>query len=69
MSLLEQNSTKNSRVNDENAAELDASNDSGEYKIEAIWDSAVYAKESESSNLPDLYYLVSWKKYLKEENT
>ena len=37
--------------------------------MEVIWDSAVYAKESESGHLPDLYYLVSWKGYPKEENT
>ena len=52
-----------------NAIKLDADdNDSGEYKVEAIWDSAVYARESESGHLPSLYYLVSWKGYLEEEN-
>ena len=50
--------------------EFDAgNNDSGEYKIEAIRDSAVYARESVSGHLPDLYYLVSWKGYPEEENT
>ena len=44
-------------------------NDSGEYKVEVIWDSAVYARESESRHLPGLYYLVSWKRYLEDENT
>ena len=44
-------------------------NDSRKYKIEAIWDSAIYARESESSHLPGLYYLVSWIRYLKEKNT
>ena len=43
--------------------------DDKEYKVEAIWDSAVYARESESGHLPGFYYLVSWKRYLKEENT
>ena len=33
-------------------------NDSGEYKVEAIWNSAVYVKESESDHLPSLNYLV-----------
>ena len=42
---------------------------SGEYKVEAIWDSTVYARESESSHLPGLSYLILWKRYLKEENT
>ena len=69
MSLLEQDITKNGRV-DENVTDLDAGdNDSGEYKVEAIRDSAVYAKKSESSHLPGLYYLVSWKDYPKKENT
>ena len=60
MSLLEQDTTKKGQV-DENKtelAELDAGEDSGEYEVEAIWDSAVYAKESESNHLSELYYLV-----------
>ena len=48
---------------------LDASNNSGEYKVEAIWNNAVYARKSESGYLPGFYCLVSWKRYLKEENT
>ena len=48
---------------------FDAGNDnSGEYKIEAIWDNMVYAKESKS-HLLELYYLVVWKRYPEEENT
>ena len=54
---------------DENATELDAGEDSGEYEVEAIRDSAVYARESESGHLSGLYYLVSWKGYPEEENT
>ena len=50
--------------------EFDVGDDkSGEYKVEAIRDSAVYARESESGHLPGLYYLVSWKRYPEEENT
>ena len=50
--------------------EFDVSdNESGEYEVKVIWDSAVYAKESESGYLPGLYYLVSWKGYSEEENT
>ena len=30
-----------------------------EYKLEVIWDNAVYMRESELSHLPGLYYLVS----------
>ena len=55
---------------DENdATELDAGNDSSEYKVEAICDNAAYIRESKSDHLPRLYYLVSWKDYLEEENT
>ena len=50
--------------------EFDAGNDNGgEYKVETIQDSAVYARESESGHLSGLYYLVSWKGYPEEENT
>ena len=50
--------------------ELDISNDnSKEYKVEAIWDSAVYANKLESGHLQGLYYLVTKKGYPKEENT
>ena len=67
MSLLEQDITKKGR--EFSVPEFEPSNDDKEYKVEAIWDSAVYAKESELGHLPGLYYLVSWKEYLKEENT
>ena len=58
MSLLEQDTIRKKRVN-KNVTELNAGKDSGEYKVEAIQDSAVYAKELESGHLPGLYYLVS----------
>ena len=67
--MLEQNNTKKKQI-DENVTELDAGDDEGgEYKVEAIRDSSVYARKSESGHLPGLYYLISWKGYLKEENT
>ena len=69
VSLLEQDTIRKERVGDENVEELDEGDDSGEYKVEAIRDSAIYAKESESGHLPGLYYLVSRKGYPKEENT
>ena len=53
---------------DKNATELKVG-DSDEYKVEAIWDSAVFTKKSELGHLPGLYYLVFWKRYSKEENT
>ena len=69
MSLLKQNTTKKRRV-DKNMTELDpGDNDSREYKVEVIRDSTVYVRESESDHLPGLYYLVSCKGYLEEENT
>ena len=71
VSLLEQDTTRKGRVDEKvRQMEFDAGDDeSGEYKVEAIWDSAVYARESESGHLPGLYYLVSWKGYPEEENT
>ena len=44
-------------------------NDSIEYKVKAIWDSAIYTIMSKLGYLPGLYYLVLWKKYPKKENT
>ena len=67
VSLLEQDTTRKERV--EKVPELDAGDDSEEYEVEAIWDSAVYTMESESGHLPGLYYLVAWKGYPEEENT
>ena len=70
MSLLEHATIKKRRMDDENnKAELDTDNKSREYKVEAIRDSVVYARESELGHLPGLYYLVWWKRYLEEENT
>ena len=43
-------------------------NNYGKYKMEVIWDSAVYTKKSKSGSLPSLYYLISRKKYPEEEN-
>ena len=67
MSLLEQDTTKKKWV--DNETKLDAGNDSGEYKVEAIWNNVVYIRESKSDHLPGLYYLVSWKGYPEKENT
>ena len=38
------------------------------YKVEVIWNSAIYTKESESGYFLGLYYLVFWKSYLEEKN-
>ena len=59
MSLLKQNTTKKERV-DKNVRKLefDVSNNE-EYKVVAIWDTAIYAIELKSGHLPSLYYLVA----------
>ena len=58
MSSLELDIIKKKRMN-KNAIELDASNNSEEYKVEAIWDSAIYARKSKSGHLSGFYHLVS----------
>ena len=69
VSLLEQDTTWKERVN-KKVTELDfEAGNSKEYKVEAIWDSAVYTVESKSGHLPGLYYLVAWKGYSEKENT
>ena len=40
---------------------------SKEYKVDDIWNSAVYAREL-AEQLPGLYTLVLWKGYPEEEN-
>ena len=57
--LPEQDTIRKEQVHEENAEELDAGDDSGKYEVEAIWDSTIYARESELGHLPGLYYLVS----------
>ena len=69
MFLLEQDITRKKRVHEEDAEKLDAGDDNRKYKVEVIWDSAVYARESELGHLLGLYYPVSWKGYPEEENT
>ena len=60
MSLLEQNITKKEQVDKKvDQMKFDVGdNDSGEYKIEATGNSAVYAKKSKLSHLSGLYYLI-----------
>ena len=67
--LLEQDSTKKEQVNKcVTKLELEAG-DSKVYKVEAIWDNAVYVNKLESSQLPGLCYLIAWKGYSEEKNT
>ncbi len=50
--------------------EFENKGNSEEYKVQAICDSAVYTKESDSGHyLLGLYYSVSIKGYFEEENT
>ena len=59
MSLLEQDTIRKGRV-DEKTSQLVFKDDKGEeYKVEAIRDSVVYARESGSGHFPGLYYLIS----------
>ena len=56
------------RINElfsESKPEFDTGNNK-KYEVEAIIDSNMYAKKK---HLPDLYYLVFWKSYPKENNT
>ena len=46
---------------EKNVTKLNISNNSGEYKINAIRDSIIYIKESKLSHLLDLCYLLFWK--------
>ena len=70
VSLLEQDITRKRRINElfpEPAPEFNAGNDK-EYEVEAIKDSAVYAKKAEG-HLPGLYYLIFWKGYPEKKST
>ena len=67
MSLLEQDTTRKGREFSVPEFELEPGDDK-EYEVEAIRDSAVYAKEVDG-HLPGLYYIVVWKSYPDEEST
>ena len=56
---------------DENTSQLEFKDDgeAEEFEVETICDNAVYAKESKSSQIPGLYYIISWKDCPEEENT
>ena len=69
VSLLQQDTTRKERLDKRvMKLEVEASN-SEEYKVEAIWDSAVYTSKSELGYPLGLYYLVALKGYPEEENT
>ena len=68
VSLPEQNTMKKGQMNNKQLNfQFEACNNK-EYKVEGIWDSEVYARES-ARQLPEPYYLVLSKSYLEEKNT
>ena len=70
MFLLEQDTTKKGWVDEKTLQlEFEDNNEGEEYKVKAIRNITVYAKESESGQLPGLYYLISWKNFPEEEST
>ncbi len=71
LSLIEKDTTRKRQVGETISlleVEGNGDGDGEEYEIEAIRDSEVYTRESES-HLPGFYYLISWKGYPKEKNT
>ena len=69
MFRLEQDTLRKKRVN-EKLPELEKfeTRDNREYEVEAIINSAVYGHEIENQLL-NVYYLILWQSYPKEEST
>ena len=70
MLLLKQDIIKKRQV-DKVISQMEFDNnedENREYKVKVICNSTIYIRKLESY-LPDLYYLVLWKDYLKKENT
>ena len=68
--LLKKDVTRKKWLKENNLAELDIRNNKGgKYKINTIWDSAVYRKNSKSDYFPKFYYMIFGKDYLEKENT
>ena len=70
MSLLEYNTRKKRQVDKKIVEKLKFESDSNnkEFKVENIYDNAIYTKKLEVDHLLGLYNLVSWKSYPKDEN-
>ena len=70
VSLLKQDITRKGRVDKMiRQMEFNAEDkNGGEYKVEVIQDSAVFAKETDG-HLLGLYYLIAWKGYPEKKNT
>lgn len=68
MKLLEQDIIRRRQV-DKTIARLEfGSQDGKKYEVKIFYNSTVYARELRD-HPPGFYYLVSWKGYLKKENT
>ena len=69
--LLEQNTTKKEQVDKNTAEQLEckAGGNKKKYKVEGIYDNAIYARKSETGHVLGFYYLVSWKSYPKNKRT
>lgn len=67
MSLLERDTTKKEQVNKKVTELKFKAGKSKEYKVKAIYNNGVYAKKTKV-HLPGVYYLITWKDYLKDEN-
>ena len=66
--LLEHDTRRKKRVDEITTQLKFKAGDNGKnYKVEAIWDSVVYARELEGDLLKP-YYLVLWKNYPEAEN-
>ena len=67
--LLEQNTTNKGQVNDTQLDfEIEIGNNN-KYKVDGIWNNAIYARELAIEQLPRLYYLVLLKGYSEDGNT
>ena len=58
MLLVEKNTIKKKLADENNTTELNNKEDSREYKVELICNSAIYAKDSKLDYLLIFYYLV-----------
>lgn len=69
MSLLEKKIIKKGQIDKKIAEQFEFSGNNEKYKVENICNSTVYTRKSKMGYLLCLYYLVSWKSYLKNKNT
>ena len=68
--MLKQITSRKRRVDKKTLQLKFEDNNKGEkYEVETICNNGIDVIESESGQLSDLYYLISWKHFLEEENT